>query len=219
MDDPLENTAEETIRELTLRLRRLEYLLLGNDSPVADLVDPSKITRESSVLARINHLDKKLTALYSHSHTVHNLLDLYVQFPELFRDPTLPTPLPQHLFPASPDIPSTLTTGEKLATVLATASSFQSFSSQLNAIMDSPIPNPSTSTELISLIPRINKTELLQESQMKEIAALRKRTAQVLERWYLVGVEGINECFAEWDERTLEVEKSLTRILNTAQES
>jgi len=216
MDNPLEYTAEETIRELTLRLRRLEYLLLGSDpsdpSNPLDIADPTKLTRENSVLARIAHLDKALVALYNRFLTVRNMLDLYVQFPDLFRDPSLPTALPQYLFPPCPAVPCALSAGEKLSTVLATAAQFHAFSSQLNAIMDSPIPNPRTSTELISLIPRINRLELLQKAHRTEITALRKRTADVLQRWYLVGVEGVNECFAEWDERTLVMHRALVVV-------
>ena len=48
---------------------------------------------------------------------------------------------------------------------------------------------------------------------------LRKRTAGVLEKWYLVGVEGVNECFAEWDERTLEVDRWLGRKSREAGET
>ena len=54
--------------------------------------------------------------------------------------------------------------------------------------------------------------ELLQEAQMREIGELRKRSARVLERWYLVGVEGGNECAAEWEERTGVVERELGRV-------
>lgn len=102
--------------------------------------------------------------------------------------------------------------------VLSMASQFQAFSSQLNAIMDSPIPNPRTSTELITLIPRINRIELLQEAQRAEAAVLRKRTLDVLQRWYLVGVEGVNECFAEWDERTVGLDRALWRTEKALQE-
>ena len=143
---------------------------------------------------------------------------LDVQFPELFRDPTLPTQLPQYLFPPSPALPTPLSTNEKLSVVSSMASQFQAFSSQVNAIMDSPIPNPRTSTELIALIPRVNKIELLQEAQRAEIAALRKRSLDVLQRWYLVGVEGVNECFAEWDGRTAGLDRALGRVQRALQE-
>jgi len=47
---------------------------------------------------------------------------------------------------------------------------------------------------------------------MKEISELRKRSARVLERWYLVGVEGGNECAAEWEERTGVVDRVLGKV-------
>lgn len=77
--------------------------------------------------------------------------------------------------------------------------------------MDTPVPDPSVSADLISLIPRINTAEVTQQAQAAEIADLRKRSAALLERWYLLGVAGVNECFAEWDERTLGIDKILSR--------
>jgi hypothetical protein len=40
---------------------------------------------------------------------------------------------------------------------------------------------------------------------------LRARSARVLEEWYLVGVEGTNECFAEWDQRLERTEREVNR--------
>lgn len=85
MDNPLEYTAEETIRELTLRLRRLEFLLLGggscDSSDPPEVPDIATLSRENSVLARISQLDKALGALYNRSPTVRNILDLCLCFP------------------------------------------------------------------------------------------------------------------------------------------
>lgn len=47
---------------------------------------------------------------------------------------------------------------------------------------------------------------------------MRRRSLRVLERWYLVGIEGVNECFAEWDERTLEADRVVTRRLRMQEE-
>lgn len=69
-----------------------------------------------------------------------------------------------------------------------------------------------SSAELVGLIPRVNRVEALQAAQGREMAELRGRTVRVLERWYLVGVEGVNECVAEWDERTLGVERGVGRV-------
>lgn len=85
--------------------------------------------------------------------------------------------------------------------------------------MDTLIPNPSVSADLISLVPRINRAEVVQQAQAKEIADLRRRSAALLERWYLLGIEGVNECFAEWDERALEVDKILSRKIRLAEDS
>ena len=106
---------------------------------------------------------------------------------------------------------SALTPEEKLSALLAVAPSFQSTSSQLILLKDSPIPAPSLSAELVELQPRIDKAAVVHEAQARELAELRSRSIKVLERWYLVGVEGVNECFAEWDERTRDIDKMLAR--------
>lgn len=85
--------------------------------------------------------------------------------------------------------------------------------------MDTPIPNPSASVDLVSLVPRISRAEVVQQTQATEIADLRKRSAALLERWYLLGIESVNDCFAEWDERTLEVDKLLSRKINSMEDS
>jgi len=81
MDNPLEHTADETIRDLTLRLRRLEYLLHGGSSSTSLSEPPplpplSTLTLETSVRARIDALDKQLLALYNRHPTVRAILDL-----------------------------------------------------------------------------------------------------------------------------------------------
>lgn len=121
-------------------------------------------------------------------------------FPEIFKNVTPPVVQT-----------SMLTSEEKMSTILSAAPSFHATSTQLTSIMDSPIPNPTVSTDLIALVPRISRAEVVQQAQAQEIADLRKRSAALLERWYLLGVEGVNECFAEWDERTLDVDKILSR--------
>lgn len=79
--------------------------------------------------------------------------------------------------------------------------------------MDTPVPEPASSAALIELLPRIQQAEVVQDAQAKRIAELRRRSLAVMERWYLVGVEGANSCFAEWDERTFWVDKQLSRRL------
>jgi hypothetical protein len=83
----------------------------------------------------------------------------------------------------------------------------------LAAINDTPIPSPGLSAGLVELLPRIQRAEVLQAAQERKIAELRARSAKVLEAWFLCGVQGVNECFAEWDERTFECEKVVTRRL------
>lgn len=126
-------------------------------------------------------------------------MDPEANFPEIFKNAQAAAP------------PSTLTSDEKLSTVFSAAPSIYATSSQLTSIKDTPIPDPSISANITSLLPRIYRAEVVQQTQAREIADLRKRSAALLERWYLLGIEGVNECFVEWDKRTMVVDKFLTR--------
>lgn len=53
--------------------------------------------------------------------------------------------------------------------------------------------------------------ELLQESQGRELAELRLRSASAMQRWYELSVLGGNECWTEWEGRMSIVEKRLRR--------
>ena len=64
---------------------------------------------------------------------------------------------------------------------------------------------------MIALRPDLVRIQLLQESQAKEISTLRQRTAQVIQRWYEIGVLGEGECWVEWEDRVGAVERSVRR--------
>ncbi|KAI5843409.1 hypothetical protein DFP73DRAFT_81051 [Morchella snyderi] len=208
MDDSADTIAEETLFALETRLRRLEFVLQGSsEDPIGELHALGGGGQRNSVSARLNALERDLNRLSTKSQTVKDMLNLHANFPEIFKN----------VHPATQT--STLTPEEKLSTVLSAAPSFHATSSQLTSIMDTPIPNPSISTDLIALVPRINRVQVVQLAQAQEIADLRKRSAALLEMWYLLGIEGVNECFAEWDERTLAVDKLLSRKIKAAENS
>lgn len=51
------------------------------------------------------------------------------------------------------------------------------------------------------------KLEVLQESQAKEMAELRSRSASIIQRWYELGVLGGGQSWTEWEGRVANVEK------------
>ena len=108
-------------------------------------------------------------------------------------------------------MPTTLTTAELLAIVNSCATLYPTTASRLNAIKDLPVPPAESSASLIRLQPRLAKVELLQDSQAREMAELRTRSASVIQRWYEIGVLGQSECWAEWEGRLGNVEKTVRR--------
>lgn len=63
----------------------------------------------------------------------------------------------------------------------------------------------------MALHPRMARLDLLQQSQAKEMAELRSRSASVIQRWYELGVLGGGACWTEWEGRVAQVEKAVRR--------
>jgi len=126
------------------------------------------------------------------------------KFPEAFSPPP-PTTTTMLMTGGEPDAHA------KTATVLAAAPEFAAVASQLSAIGDTPVPAPAESARLVALLPRLQRAEEAQRRQEARIAELRRRSVDALEGWYRLGVMGVNDCFAEWDERTARVERAVVR--------
>jgi len=59
--------------------------------------------------------------------------------------------------------------------------------------------------------------EVLQESQLREIAALKQRSAAVLQRWYAVDILQVGECWADLETRVKSVEQAIRRFNSAKQ--
>ena len=95
--------------------------------------------------------------------------------------------------------------------MLATASLFPETASRLTSIHDTPPPAAQLSSQIISKVPQAGKVELLQESQSREIAILKQRSASVLQRWYSLDILQAGECWADLEGRVEKVEQSVRR--------
>lgn len=74
-----------------------------------------------------------------------------------------------------------------------------------------PVPSAEVSAQLIELQPRVAKVEALQAAQSADIAALRQRTAAVIQRWYAVDILRVGESWAELEGRVQQVEQKVRR--------
>jgi hypothetical protein len=115
------------------------------------------------------------------------------------------------------EVPSSLDTASKSSTVLAAASSFHQSASRLTSVNDTPIPTAEASTQLIDEAVRVAKVEVLQESQLREIATLKQRSAAVLQRWYSVDILQVGECWADLEARVESVEQAVRRAKSVKQ--
>jgi hypothetical protein len=197
LDGTFDNTAIETIDLLEARLRRIECAVCGQSHETPTLIS------NTSAVKRLAGLEHALHQLASKSKVIQDLINLHAKYPDLF----------QSISPK--DLPTTLDTSSILSIVLASASLYPSTASRLTSILDVPIPPAEASTQLIDLQPRIAKVETLQAAQNADIAALRQRSAEILQRWYSVGILCTGDSWVELEGRVEQVEQRVRRVAIT----
>lgn len=126
-------------------------------------------------------------------------MDLDARYPDLFQSIK------------TDDLPTALDTSSILSIILASASSYPATASRLTSILDVPIPPAEQSARLIELVPRIAKLEAIQAAQHADIAALRGRSAAVIQRWYTVDVLQAGDSWAELEGRVERMEQKVRR--------
>ncbi|TEA14586.1 hypothetical protein C8034_v003322 [Colletotrichum sidae] len=200
MDNSLDNTSLSTISLLESRLLRIEHLLYG---PTAA---PTSSQPDSAVDA-LEDLERRFNHLLSRIRVYGELIKIYNAQPTLFQPPA-PSDPPLQLGPEALQ-----------ATVLAAAASFPATASSLTSVNDCPIPEPSQSAALASLIPRMRGIEATQMAQQAEMAELRARSEEVLKAWYQTGVLGVSEFVADVEGRVERVERQVRRAEREVQEA
>jgi hypothetical protein len=143
----------------------------------------------------------RITAEIAQSHAADNRTSSDKRHPSIFASQD-PTP---SLDPANLD-PSVL-----ISIVLAHSSAYPETASRLSSLKDLPIPPAASSAQLADLQPRIDVVMKQQEQLERELEELRRRSAAVVERWVRVGVVGLGEVWAEWEERIKRVERDVAR--------
>ena len=91
------------------------------------------------------------------------------------------------------------------------ATIYHTTASRLTSVQDSPIPSSEALATLVGLEPRLAGANEAYGLLAEEIARLRLRTAYVLQRWFEVGIVAGGDCWADWEKRLADVEKSVRR--------
>lgn len=196
MESTSYRTASDTLALLEERLRRVDYILHGDNpqNSAANTTTPDKANKPTpSASERLRKLERNLATLTTKSSTVSSILDFQSHHPNLFT----PTPTSQPTIP-----PPSLA-----ALILAHANLLQTTSSSLQTLASqNTIPDPAVLAKLIALQPQLERMQTKQAEQAREVAELRARSARVVEQWYEEGVLGMGEKWAGWEERLREGE-------------
>ncbi|KIW47133.1 uncharacterized protein PV06_02731 [Exophiala oligosperma] len=210
--DP-EAAARATLALLETRLRHLEFLLKGTtDQDGIPEPATSPAHGKDTVWSRLDHLEGEFERLKKHSGAASTMIrdieHLSFVYPDLFASTLSASEVP----PKSQDL-STLA-----SIVLAHATLFPETASRLSSLQTLQIPPAEQSSELLSLVPRLEQCNRTEEELANEVQVLRERSARCLEWWIKVGVVGMGDLWEDWERRVGEVEKHLIRWERRAKE-
>jgi hypothetical protein len=100
----------------------------------------------------------------------------------------------------------------KEAIVLSSAPLYSSTASSLRSIQDTPVPDAETSARIIQTRPQVEKLQAAQHQQLETVAALKARTAAILQRWYSVDILQTGEFWAETESRLDKMDQKFRRM-------
>lgn len=194
----LEDTASpQTLALLEARLRRISYALNG-DNELEDASSPPPA--DSGAALRLRNLERQMQLVASRSPAAEQVLRLQSQHPELFNQAI------------NAEHSNSLPLAPQAALVLSHAQLYSRISGQLQSLQDTGVPDASSAAKLRELQPRIEQAAARQAKQAEELAELRSRSADAVERWYETGVLGMGERWVEWEERMRDVEIVVRRL-------
>ncbi|MCJ1327940.1 hypothetical protein MMC10_004615 [Thelotrema lepadinum] len=206
MDTDYDDVASEVVADLDYRVRRLEFYLTG--ALELEAVPKDETSVKPSLYTRMRTIDQSITKLASQRRAVDDMLQLYSKYTDLFPSDTL---IPSAISEDDEDNGADPAPREQLTTVNACAPMFPSTLSRLNLLKDLPIPPTETTASLLSIKPRLTRAETVQDSFASDVAELRLRSILLLQRWTKVGVQAAGHCWADWEERLMEVEQIVRR--------
>ncbi|KAL4933092.1 putative nuclear distribution protein RO10 [Aspergillus undulatus] len=225
----INQTTASTLFLLESRLHRLTYLLTGDTTWSGTPEPPVRpSSHDETVARRLAKLEGDLEQLKLREGLVGDLLGVYDRFPDLFKPSSSSTQFTNiNIDTSNPTSPSAEDPSTSLSPhntdfttpsldlqksiILSYATTIPETASRLTSLSDTPIPDATLSTNLISQIPRMEKLALVQDAQAKEIAELRVRSAKVLQRFYEVGILGGGEVWGEWEARLESLQRELRR--------
>ncbi|KAI4592101.1 hypothetical protein KJ359_011893 [Pestalotiopsis sp. 9143b] len=186
----LDDTTVRTISYLESRLSRLEHLLNGHTSAIV----------KKPAIPSLQQLEHRFEKLRQQVRTYDELLKIYNAHPTLF------------MAPSTGAAPESLPTAALAQMVIASSTMYPSTASQLTSIKDTPIPDPSLTANLVTLVPRMKAIEATQKAQSAEVADLRRRSEQLVRNYYEQSVVGYGNRLAGAEKRVERVERVVKQV-------
>ena len=95
--------------------------------------------------------------------------------------------------------------------VLSEAPTYSEVASQLRHLDDLSMPPADAFAKLVALQPRMASAQRRQYRQAMEISDLRRRSGALVLRWHEVFILGQGRCWADWDTRLRQAERTTRR--------
>lgn len=208
----MSSAAEDVLEQLDWRTHRVEHIIQGTE---ITNVNATAGTRqdEVDVQRRLQNIEGKLANLTKSSPLVTDLLRLcmFTTLP-LMLYYSLNLPIVEEVpFGAHGARDEGNESIDKATIVLASSTTFQAAQSRLSSLEGMKLDDPSALVPLVTMQHHLALARTKQDDQQTELAELRARTAQVLAQWYRGSVLKGGEQLAGYEQRLLDVERTVRR--------
>ncbi|QSL66982.1 hypothetical protein MERGE_001369 [Pneumocystis wakefieldiae] len=175
------NMTEKEIIEI--RLSRIENIVYGSNNITSDEFISLNIPYF------VDFIETKVNNLVKESEVLKKMMNFRI-YPFLLEEKFF------SLFKSCNTIRS-----EKIQLIFLNLHLYNNVLSQMISIKELSIPDSNIYSQAASKIPQFHTMLMTIKSFEIQLNYLSKRIAKILELWYEIGINAVNDCFMEWDER------------------
>ncbi|KTW25709.1 hypothetical protein T552_03321 [Pneumocystis carinii B80] len=169
---------------IEIRLSRIENIVYGSN----------KITSDEFISLNIpcyvDLIETKVNNLVKESEVLKKMMNFLNSYSFLLEEKVF------SLFKSSNTIQS-----EKIRLIFLNLHLYNNVLSQMLSIKELSISDSNICSQAASKIPQFHIMLMAIKSFEIQLNHLSKRIAKILELWYEIGINAVNDCFLEWDER------------------
>ncbi|EMR08180.1 hypothetical protein PNEG_03352 [Pneumocystis murina B123] len=186
---------------IEIRLSRIENIVYGSNNIASDEFISLNIP------CFVDFIETKVNNLVKESEVLKKMMNFLNSYSFLLEEKVY------SLFKSCNTIRN-----EKIRLIFLNLHLYNNVLSQMLSIKELSIPDSNIYSQAASKIPQFHILLMTIKSFEIQLNHLSKRIAKILELWYEIGINAVNDCFLEWDERINNINLRLKKQMSSIYE-